>query len=50
MRSEQKDKEVVVTSKKPYEKPAIVAEKVFETMALSCGSVGIACVGAPPKS
>jgi hypothetical protein len=28
------------TSKKPYQKPAFQYERVFETMALSCGKIG----------
>ena len=36
--------------RKTYEKPGIISEKVFETMALSCGSVGFACINVPPKS
>lgn len=28
------------TAKKPYKKPAFQYERVFETMALSCGKIG----------
>lgn len=30
---------LIVTTKKPYQEPAFRHEKVFETMALSCGKV-----------
>ena len=30
---------LTVTTKKPYQEPAFRHEKVFETMALSCGKV-----------
>tara|TARA_R110002073_G_scaffold74100_2_gene181035 strand:- start:23216 stop:23362 length:147 start_codon:yes stop_codon:yes gene_type:complete len=36
--------------RKVYEKPMITSDKVFETLALSCGSSGQACFGVPPKS
>jgi hypothetical protein len=35
-----KDEAVSDAKKKPYVKPAFRHEKVFETMALSCGKVG----------
>lgn len=45
-------------AKKPYEKPAVVSEKVFETSALACGkcsnpvqiSVGGGCSRGKPQS
>ncbi len=46
----EQDKNTPAKQRKTYEKPMIVADKVFETLALSCGSVGLACIGAPPKS
>ena len=30
---------LAATSKKPYEKPSFRYERVFETMALSCGKI-----------
>jgi hypothetical protein len=44
------DKNSEDKGRKPYEKPMIVSEKVFETLALSCGSGGFECIGVPPKS
>lgn len=46
------------SGKKPYEKPAVVSEKVFETSALVCGkcpnsnqmSLGGACVRGRPSA
>lgn len=35
----QKDLETRVAAKKPYVKPAVRHEKVFETMALACGKI-----------
>lgn len=35
-----KSKDVQPTRKKPYQKPSFRFEKVFETMALSCGKIG----------
>jgi len=40
-------------SKKPYSRPAFQYEKVFETMALACGKIGLAtsgCAGSPKAS
>lgn len=46
----EQDKSTPEKPRKAYEKPMIVSEKVFETLALSCGSVGFPCIGVPPKS
>ncbi len=46
----EEDKNNEAKDRKVYEKPMIVSEKVFETLALSCGSVGFPCIGVPPKS
>ncbi len=43
------DKKTVTEMRRPYTKPGVVTAEVFETMALSCASVGINCVG-PDKS
>ena len=40
-------------TRKPYTKPAFQYERVFETMALSCGKIGpgtFPCAGAPKAS
>jgi hypothetical protein len=40
-------------SRKPYEKPACLSEKIFETTALACGKTpgeGGLCIGAPAGS
>jgi len=37
---EKKKTEQEKTSKRPYKKPAFQYERVFETMALSCGKIG----------
>jgi hypothetical protein len=34
-----KTEPAIASNKKPYQKPAFRHEKVFETMALSCGKV-----------
>ena len=38
--SEKKESRNPPGKKKPYQKPAFQYERVFETMALSCGKVG----------
>ncbi|HYA96572.1 MAG TPA: hypothetical protein VEH49_00645 [Methylomirabilota bacterium] len=54
--AEDKNREVPVESgakKKPYVKPAVQSEPIYETMALACGKqsgAGGACVGAPSRS
>lgn len=40
-------------TRKPYAKPAFRYERVFETMALACGKIGVTspgCAGAPKAS
>jgi len=37
--TEQKSEEDSRTGKKPYQEPAFRYERVFETMALSCGKI-----------
>lgn len=46
----EEDKNTEPKDRKVYEKPMITSEKVFETLALSCGSVGDPCLVAPLKS
>jgi len=39
--------------RKPYEKPQIVSEPIYETVALACGKLpgqGGTCIGAPHRS
>jgi hypothetical protein len=39
--------------KKPYKKPSIVSEPIYETLALACGKLpgqGGICIGAPRRS
>jgi hypothetical protein len=37
------------TARLPYEPPAVISEKVFETLALSCGKVNpFSCPGGIP--
>jgi hypothetical protein len=41
------------TKKKPYVKPAVQSEPIYETLALACGKTpgaGGSCVGAPHRS
>jgi hypothetical protein len=41
------------TKKKPYVKPAVQSEPIYETLALACGKTpgsGGSCVGAPQRS
>ena len=41
------------TGKKPYSKPAVQSEPIYETLALACGKTpgaGGNCIGAPKKS
>ncbi len=41
MTDKRADKAITDAPKKPYQKPAFRFEKVFETMALSCGKMNI---------
>jgi hypothetical protein len=41
------------SSKKPYTKPSVVSEPIYETLALACGKLpgqGGICSGAPRRS
>jgi hypothetical protein len=41
------------SGKKPYTKPAVVSEPIYETLALACGKLpgqGGVCNGAPRRS
>jgi hypothetical protein len=41
------------TGKKPYSKPAVHSEPIYETLALACGKLpgqGGVCIGAPRRS
>ena len=41
--------ETTKTTKKPYEKPAVISEEVFETLALSCAAANpFVCPGGNP--
>jgi hypothetical protein len=39
------DRPIVATPRLPYEKPSVIAEEVFETLALSCAKATIATPG-----
>jgi hypothetical protein len=36
--------------KQPYERPAVISEEVFETLALSCGPGPTTCILPPDQS
>jgi hypothetical protein len=48
----QEDSQGQPANRKPYQKPAFRYERVFETMALSCGKLvaGGACLGKSKKT
>jgi len=49
--SDQKKTERASTPRRPYERPAVVSDEVFETMALSCAkSNRFVCPGTVPNS
>jgi hypothetical protein len=39
--TDKKTEKAIAAPKKPYQKPSFQFEKVFETMALSCGKMNI---------
>ena len=39
MSTERKKTEQAAAPRRPYERPAVVSDEVFETMALSCGKI-----------
>ena len=51
MSTERKKSEEAASSRRPYERPAVVSDEVFETMALSCTkSNRFTCPGGNPQS
>lgn len=47
MRDEEKEKE---KKRKPYQKPALTVEELFEATVLACGKSGPPGCGLPPRS
>ena len=51
MSTERKKTEQAAAPRRPYERPAVVSDEVFETMALSCAkSNRFTCPGGNPQS
>lgn len=51
MSTERKKPDQAPTPRRPYERPAVVSDEVFETMALSCAKANrFACPGGNPQS
>lgn len=51
MNSERNKPQPAPTTRRPYERPAVVSEEVFETMALSCAKANrFTCPGGNPQS
>lgn len=49
--SDQKKPEPPPATRRPYERPAVVSDEVFETMALSCAKANrFTCPGTVPNS
>lgn len=49
--SDPKKSERTAAPRRPYERPAVVSDEVFETMALSCAKANrFACPGTVPNS
>jgi|JI10StandDraft_1071094.scaffolds.fasta_scaffold01314_6 hypothetical protein len=51
MSTERKKTEQAAAPRRPYERPAVVSDEVFETMALSCAKANrFTCPGGNPQS
>ena len=53
MTEETKNSPITPDGKKPYTKPSVVSEPIYETLALACGKhpgQGGVCNGAPRRS
>ncbi len=51
MSTERKKTEQAASPRRPYERPAVVSDEVFETMALSCAKANrFSCPGGNPQS
>jgi hypothetical protein len=53
MAEENKNSPAALGEKKPYTKPSVVSEPIYETLALACGKLpgqGGLCNGAPRRS
>jgi hypothetical protein len=49
--SDQKKTERAPATRRPYERPAVLSEEVFETMALSCAKANrFTCPGTNPNA